>query len=266
MFDALSPALRGMPADCWPDVGVLNDAARSCDRMVVNAGGEPISFVPQVSRPVRFEDAFEPRIYLKGEVMVRESSWHDVFNALVWMAFPESKAAINARHYKSLRAQKGPQRSAVGDALTLFDEDGVVVLSSNAGLLDLLRRFRWKELFLGCREAVCSDMRFLMFGHAMYEKALNPFIGMTAKSVLLTVPAAVIELEGVSLNAEADRRLAAYIREPGNFLHGRSLSPLPLLGVPGWWAPNESAAFYDDASYFRSGRLGANACGSSTGS
>jgi len=100
----------------------------------------------------------------------------------------------------------------------------------------------------------------------MYEKALNPFIGMTAKSVLLSVPAAVIELEGVPLNEEVDRRLAASIREPANFLRGRSLSPLPVLGVPGWWASNESAAFYDDVSYFRSGRVGTDTCGSSVAS
>lgn len=266
MFDPLRPVFRGMPGDRWPGIGVLNDTARTRDEELVNARCRPIRFVPQGGRPERFEDAFEPRIFLKGEVMVRESSWHDVFNALVWMTFPESKAAINARHYASLKAQKGPQRSAVGDALTLFDEDGVVVLSSNADLLELLRRFRWKELFLERREAVRSDMRFLLFGHAMYEKALNPFIGMTAKSVLLAVPAAVIELEGVPLNEEVDRHLAASIREPANFLRGRSLSPLPVLGVPGWWASNESAAFYDDASYFRSGRAGTDTCGSSVAS
>ena len=266
LFAPLDPVLRGMPVDRWPDVAALNDAAQRRDQLVVNANGEPIRFVPQEGRPARFEDAYEPRIFLRGEVMVRESNWHDLFNALVWMTFPRSKAAINARHYASLSAQKSPQRSALGDALTLFDEDGVVVLSSNARLLELLCGFQWKELFVECREAVRSEMRFLVFGHAMYEKALNPFIGMTAKSVLLPVPADVIQLEGVALNAEADRLLGAYILEPGNLLHGRSLSPLPVLGVPGWWPPNEAAAFYDDTSYFRSGRLGADACGSSPGS
>jgi len=36
--------------------------------------------------------------------------------------------------------------------------------------------------------------------------------------------------------------------------HGRELSPLPVLGVPGWWPDNERESFYDDADYFRSGR------------
>ena len=29
---------------------------------------------------------------------------------------------------------------------------------------------------------------------------------------------------------------------------------LPVLGVPGWWAANEDAAFYSDASVFRAPR------------
>jgi hypothetical protein len=36
--------------------------------------------------------------------------------------------------------------------------------------------------------------------------------------------------------------------------HGRELWPLPILGVPGWWAGNEQESFYDNTSYFRSGR------------
>jgi len=35
----------------------------------------------------------------------------------------------------------------------------------------------------------------------------------------------------------------------------RSLSPLPVLGIPGWWSENEAPAFYDDTAYFREGRM-----------
>ena len=34
----------------------------------------------------------------------------------------------------------------------------------------------------------------------------------------------------------------------------RELSPLPVLGIPGWWPDNERADFYDNTDYFRSGR------------
>ncbi|MBN3821090.1 DUF3025 domain-containing protein, partial [Paraburkholderia sp. Se-20369] len=37
-------------------------------------------------------------------------------------------------------------------------------------------------------------------------------------------------------------------------LTSRDLSPLPVLGVPGWCAENAEPAFYDDPAVFRSGR------------
>ena len=264
MFAPLRTVASHLPAGQWPDVRILNNVADEFGWRLVNSIGARIRFVPQLGRPARFEDTFEPRGYLRGEVMVRESNWHDLFNALVWMAFPAIKAAINQRQYESLKAQADGQRSPAGDALTMFDEDGMVVLSANTELLELIRRFRWKELFWKRRDEVRTEIRFLLFGHALYEKALRPFVGMTGKSVLLTVPPATMKLEGDALNAEVDRLVAAYIREPANLLHGKSLSPLPVLGVPGWWAPNEAAAFYEVTSYFRPGRSGGDTLESSS--
>ena len=34
----------------------------------------------------------------------------------------------------------------------------------------------------------------------------------------------------------------------------RQLSPLPILGVPYFWAENAEPSFYDDSYVFRSGR------------
>ena len=60
-----------------------------------------------------------------------------------------------------------------------------MVLSSDPELLELVRSFRWKELFWQRRTEVRENMRFFLFGHALYQKALNPFIGMTGKAILL---------------------------------------------------------------------------------
>lgn len=47
---------------------------------------------------------------------MRPFDWHDLFNALVWMTFPTTKAVINARHYESMaaagRGNRPPQRDA----------------------------------------------------------------------------------------------------------------------------------------------------------
>ena len=255
MFATLHAAAKRLPVIGWPNVELLNGIADDCGRRVVNARGQRIRFVEQVSRSARFEDGFEPRAYLSGEVMVRPLNWHDLFNALAWMTFPTAKAVINARHYCALTSQPDNRRSATGDALTMFDEDGLIVLSSDDGLLDLLREFRWKELLWERRDSVRDRMRFLIFGHAMYEKALRPFVGMTGKALLFSVPEKIIRLRGCELHTEVDQLVASFTHNPGNLLHGQALSPLPVLGVPGWWPQNEDGAFYDNTDYFRSGRL-----------
>lgn len=263
LFAPLRGAGSLLPHIGWPDVDVLNAVAANCGRRIVNSNGERIRFVVQEARPTRFEDAFEPGTFLRGEVLVRRFNWHDLYNALVWMTFPAAKAALNARQYAALQAREGTRRTAEGDALTLFDEDGVIVLSSDPELLRLVQEFRWKELFWQRRDAVREHMRFSLFGHAMFEKALKPFVGMTGKAILMQMPASVIALDRQSLLSEVDRRAAAYIWNPVHLRQGRALAPLPALGVPGWWPDNENEAFYDNTGYFRPGRMRDGAVGES---
>jgi hypothetical protein len=161
---------------------------------------------------------------------------------------------INARHYEALSGVKAGNRPPACDALTLFDEDGVAVLSSDAALLELVREFRWKELFWKRREEVRQRMRFFLFGHALYQKALDPFVGMTGKAVLLNVPEGFAQLPLKSQVADTDRLLAAHAWDRTRMSHGREFSPLPVLGVPGWWGDNEQESFFENAGYFRPGR------------
>ena len=244
-----------MPEIGWPNPDLLNALADRAGR-IVNAQGQRVQLVAQQPRSGDFRDGFEPRAYLKGEVQVRPLYWHDLFNALVWMSFPTTKAVLNARHYESLVDVSTGNRSAVGDALTLFDEDGVIVLSSDASLLELIRDFRWKELFWVRRDEVRTNMRFLIFGHALYHKALNPFVDITGKAVLLKVPPSFLELQHGPQVAAADRQLALHVWDRARLTHGRELSPLPVLGVPGWWDDGECEDFYDNTDYFRPGRTG----------
>ncbi|MBI3528316.1 MAG: DUF3025 domain-containing protein [Betaproteobacteria bacterium] len=253
MFAPLRAVGARLPGIGWPNPDLLTALADDAGR-VVNAQGLRVRFVPQAPKSKHFRDGFEPRVFLKGEVQIRPLDWHDLFNALVWMTFPTTKAVINARHYELLSAGESGNRPAVCDALTLFDEDGLVVLCSDSGLLDLVREFRWKELFWNRREQVRKRMRFLLFGHALYHKALNPFVGMTGKGVLFEVPDAFAELPLNSQIAEADRLLAAHVWDRKRMSHGREFSPLPVLGVAGWWGGNEEESFYENTEYFRPGR------------
>lgn len=253
MFAPLRMAGAKLPEIGWPDPAVLNALAQERGR-IVNARGQQLRFIAQGRKAESFEEGFEARAYLKGEVQVRPVDWHDLFNALAWMTFPTAKAVINARHHESMAAGEAGQRPPLRDALTLFDEDGVVALSSDPALLELVRTFRWKELFWNRREEVRENMRFLLFGHALYQKALHPFIGMTGKAILLDAPKEFFAQPLGAQVAGADRQLALYLWDGSGIGKGRDLAPLPVLGVPGWWAGNDKPDFYDNSDYFRPGR------------
>lgn len=254
MFVPLQPAgeaLGSCPA--WPDLEAFQRLAQALDHPPVTASGLPLRFVPQGPRPAVFDEGYEPRVYLRGELQTRSENWHDLFNALVWLTFPKAKAAINARHYhlQRERAALGQGRGALQDALTLFDESGVIVVCSNPELCGLLKDFRWKTLFWERRSEVRSAMRFVLFGHSLYEKALRPYPGMTGKGWLFTVAEDFLLQPAAAQITQLDDMLARHIETPGSLTRGTDFSPVPLLGVPGWTALNEVPSYYDDVRYFR---------------
>ncbi len=232
----------------FPTLDDLN--AQLADRRIVTQSGRPLRFVPPGSHAA-FEEQYEPRCYLEGEVETREKNWHDLFNALVWLTFPKAKAAINARHYRELmRANRG--RGPMRDFNTLLDESGVIVAFSNENLAGLLKGFKWRELFWQRREEVRSRMGFYLFGHGLCEKAMQPYVGMTGQGLLIKVDPLFFSLALSEQIAHLDERTAGYLDENG--LGTRELDPVPLLGVPGWAAENECAGYYDNTGYFRPGR------------
>jgi Protein of unknown function (DUF3025) len=220
---------------------------------IVTASGKPIRFVPPIAEDNESTNRYEPRIYEHGEVQTRENSWHDLFNALVWMRFPKSKAAINARHIEQQKLH-GLQatRSAAQDAMTLFDESGVIVACSDPGLSQLLLQHEWKKLFWDRRADVLAHMRFYIFGHALYEKALQPYASMTGKISVFNVDKNFhlnqIDTQLLALDDLLSARLMHDIKSAKDF------SPLPIMGVPGWCDGNEVESFYDNKEIFRPAR------------
>ena len=250
-FDSIREPLTRLIDDTeWPGIARLNTLAAGIN----NFRGRQIRFVAN-------EDAcstthYETRIAETGEIATRDN-WHDLFNAMTWLAFPEAKSAISEMHSRLLHARgvhEARERSAPRDVLTLFDEGGIIVTSSDQSLLELVRRFEWKALFVERRAEVMARMRFHLFGHSMLEKALDPYVGVTAKAVLLLVDDAFLASTPAAQIRHVDHRIAAWLMDKNNLASSKNFSPLPWLGVPGWWKDNESSAFYDNTHYFRSGR------------
>jgi Protein of unknown function (DUF3025) len=264
LFAPLHPILAELGTDGFPTLHDCN-ALLACQPPIKVQSGAPLHFVAQQSGKSPFEAQYEPRCYLAGEVQMRAHNWHDLLNALVWLTFPKTKAILNARHYDALIEEKAlgkTSRGPVRDVNTLFDESGVIVAYSDDNsdahtgveLAALLQNFQWKELFWQRRAQVRASMGFYLFGHGLYEKALQPYVGMTGQGLLLAVEQEFFSRPLAQRLAHLDNLLADYLAAPENCRSTRDLSPVPLLGVPGWAADNDSAACYDNTAYFRLGR------------
>jgi hypothetical protein len=257
-FAPLHPVIACLGTGGFPTLQDCNALLAAHRPAITVRSGLPLRFVPQQYGKLSFEAQYEPRCYLKGEVPTRGSNWHDLLNALVWLTFPKSKAAINARHYQALIEQgdvaSRSQRGAVRDTNTLLDESGVIVACAEKELAELVRDFQWQELFWKRRSRVRNSMGFYLFGHGLYEKTLRPYIGMTGQGLLLPVEQAFFAWPTARQLAYLDDLLAGYLSAPEHCCSTRELTPVPLLGVPGWAAENESAAYYDNTGYFRAGR------------
>lgn len=233
-------------ADC-------NQLLTKLSRPVVTLSGKPIRFVPPIAEDNESTNRYEPRIYEHGEVQTRADSWHDLFNALLWMRFPQAKAAINARHVEQQKLH-GMQatRSAVQDAMTLFDESGVIVACSDPELAQLLLQHEWKTLFWQRRADVYKHMRFYIFGHALYEKALQPYAAMTGKVSVFAVCENFHNNQLDTQLTELDGLLSARLMH--EIKNAKDFSPLPIMGVPSWCDANEMESFYDKKEIFRPAR------------
>src|SRR5205807_2871203 len=124
--------------------------------------------------PLRFEAAparrsgalaYERRIQSDGVIEFRAGHWHDFANALAWLAFPLSKAALNAVHLRDGRGTAANARSRARDAATLVDEAGLIFACVDAELIALLRAWQWRALFWARRDAVARGVRAIVIGH-----------------------------------------------------------------------------------------------------
>jgi hypothetical protein len=222
-LEALGPA---------PTLEALNAAAARAG--LRTESGRAVRFVP----PAPSDPYYEVHLYETGAVHTRAGNRHDLFNALAWLAFPRTKARINALHAAEIPREAG-RRGRLRDLLTILDEGGALVACADDSLNALVREFRWKELFWAQRARLRAAMRILVLGHATLEQALEPWPGVTCKALFVD-PA-----------LDADAQAAAWLESLPADASPRLLAPLPVFGYPGWTPEGEREAFYEDTRYFR---------------
>ena len=246
----------------WPTLDDYQQLLAQQHDPVTTRNGFPLRIVPQADKAGSFEQHYAPRIYMSGEIQTRTENWHDFFQLLSWIMFPRTKAMINEIHIPIAQARieagSDPGRRApLENLLSLFDEGGAVVISSDQTLLQMVRGFQWKSLFWQQREALQEKLKCIVFGHAMYEKGLEPYIGMTANAVLLHCDDKFFQLTNEQQLAWVDEALLTALADREQFSVPKDLSPFPILGMPGWDENNGDEAYYDNRRYFRPGRGGA---------
>ena len=201
------------------------------------ASTAPVRFVSQSTLPSG--EAYERYIFSSGQCPTRDNL-HDFFNGLCWMRFPIIKKKLNQLQAAEIAAAGiAPLRGPVRDALTLFDENAAFLLAPQPLWNALLER-DWQRLFVELRP-LWRDAQLILFGHALLEKLVYPRKSITAH-VYRTHPA-------INSIAELDAWIASDLS--AEKLAGKPFTPLPVLGVPGWWAENENFSFYDDTEVFR---------------
>lgn len=223
-----------------PPVEAFN--AMAAQRGIRQSRGLPLRFVVPAGRLAARD--YERSILESGAVPTRAGNIHDALNALVWLRFPHFKSALNAAHGEAIATEHTAERGRRRDALTVLDESGVWVTSRGPALPALLRAHAWQTLFVETRTDVERNMRFVVVGHALLEKALDPYPEMTGKCLLLDT--ASLDVEADAINA-----LAA-IDTP------RLLPPLPIQGIPGWDPANADPAYYGNTAIFRPPRMPAS--------
>ena len=261
IFDPFRDLLERLAADgTWPDVQRLNALAAALGIEPRTASGMPIRFVA----PTPDIAGYELHIHRTGCVPTRPGNLHDLFNALVWLTFPRFKATLNALHVDEI-PREGGRRGRFRDLLTLLDEGGALAACTDPELVALVRAHRWKELFWDRRERLLREMRLVVVGHAVLEKALAPWPGISCKAVFLEADRALPSAPIREQTRELDAKAAAWLAGLPRTVSPREVPPLPVFGYPGWSPGSMDAAFYADERYFRPCRQAPDAAPASLG-
>ncbi len=198
-----------------------------------------VRFVPQVALPDG--QAYEDFIFKTAQVPTRDGL-HDFFNGLCWHRFPLAKRRLNQLQAAEIATQGiRPTRGPVRDALTLFDEN-VVLMHAPDAVWHALQARDWLQLFVDLREQ-WQQVHLVLFGHALVEKLVTPYKSITGH--VYRVVNEVNPHDEVALDAWLVQDL-----QPAK-LATKPYEPLPVLGIPSWCAANSEPTYYEDTTVFR---------------
>lgn len=243
-IDWSAPWLTPYQALAAQAAAAATDQTHVCE-LLNSLGRAPVRFVPQAQLPA--DVAYESYIFNSKQCPTR-TGLHDFFNGLCWIRFPRTKTRLNQLQATQIE-QLGSvtTRGPVRDALTVFDENAAFLIAPPE-LWEALLAKDWTRLFVTLRP-LWAQAQLVLFGHALLEKLVNPRKPITAHVYIANDDAQFIADQAPKSMAELDAWMAADLS--ADKLATKPFAPLPVLGVPGWWADNDEPSFYDDDKVFR---------------
>ncbi|GAB2577500.1 DUF3025 domain-containing protein [Dyella jejuensis] len=230
-----------MQGSQWPSIDELN-ACWPCDA--------DERFVAQTRDLLDDGLHYEERIANHALIATRQANWHDLFNAMIWLRYPRLKRALNRQQAADVVRFGRHERSRAQYAQTHFDEAGVIVTLRDPALLAAWDAHDWHGLFWRQRDAWRDDrIEVEVFGHALLEHALTPGKLLVGKALVVLAEEPMRPSDAMACCADAIAA-GAVLRDP------LELRPLPLSGIPGWHAENESEAFHHAAACYQPLRAG----------
>ena len=109
-------------------------------------------FIEQKKKEKDFYKKYDALVFKEKKIPIRNNIVHDYFNALTWLAFPNSKTKLNKKNFNLLEknylnGNKNRPRNI--DLTTLLDESGIIILTKNNYLADLNTTKKMEDSFLG---------------------------------------------------------------------------------------------------------------------
>ena len=238
---------------------------------VLNNQTYGLNFVSQNALPEGM--GYEQFIGSTGNIPTRDNL-HDLFNGSIWLTFPKTKAMLNYHHMLEISKQSGgpdsqKSRGRIRDTITVFDENGAILVTAEPSIGEALIDFNWQASLIEPRESwdnpsLCNKQLFnknakavvYIFGHALLEQLIQPRKALCAHSVVINVSQDFFALSTSERIIYVDNKLAEHMNKllSQEGITPRQLAPLPILGVPHFWSDNADRSFYSDAYVFRSGR------------
>ena len=234
---------------------LLNQAIyqTNIDKNFKNYQQKPIKFVAQDDLPP--QTAYESFIANTGNIPTR-NNFHDLLNGLIWLNFPKTKAVFNQLHDQNIQAHGiSNARTPLRNALTLFDENGGVVISRLPTILTALQEFDWRTALFdnAWQHDGITTTQFFAIGHALLEKLITPRKNITAHVLLISADDDFFAMSIDKQRETLDTFLANFFLQ--QTLFSKMFQPLPILGIP-TFCQNQNLDFYQDSSVFREKRLG----------